>query len=176
MIKIIIKKLFYLNIHTEHLYHLIILRFFPSKVLGYSNHKNEINPDDYYKIYRSNLNNSYPVIDNIERELGFKIDNGWLNNLALITQISIKKTKICYAHGRVLYCYLRYLISQSEEKCLNILEVGTSKGFSSLCMAKSLEDSKKNGKIFTIDILAHDKEIYWNCISDYEGKKQEKLY
>ena len=75
-----------------------------------------------------------------------------------------------------MYCYLRYLISQSEEKCLNILEVGTSKGFSSLCMAKSLEDSKKNGKIFTIDILAHDKEIYWNCISDYEGKKQEKLY
>lgn len=174
IIKIIIKKIFYINIHTEHLYHLIILRFFPSKVLDYSGHKDEINPDDYYNIYRSNLNNSYPVIDNVERKLGFKIDNEWLNNLALITQISIKKTKICYVHGRVLYSYLRYLISHNQEKYFNILEVGTSKGFSSLCMAKSLEDSKKNGKIITIDILAHDKEIYWNSISDCEGRKTRK--
>lgn len=174
IIKIIIKKIFYFNIHTEHLYHLIILRIFPSKVLGYSDRKDDYSPNDYYKIYKSNLYNSYPVIDKIEKKLGYKIDNEWLNNLALITQISIKKTKICYAHGRVLYSYLRYLISKNDEKYFQILEVGTSKGFSSLCMAKSLDDSKKNGKIITIDILAHDKKIYWNSISDCEGSKTRK--
>ena len=74
-----------------------------------------------------------------------------------------------------MYSYLRYLISQNEEKYLKILEIGTSKGFSSLCMAKSLDDSKKNGKIITIDILPHDKEIYWNSISDCEGRKTRKV-
>ena len=62
IIKIIIKKIFYFNIHTEHLYHLIILRLFPRKVLGYSDRKDNFNSDDYYNIYKSNLNNPYPVM------------------------------------------------------------------------------------------------------------------
>lgn len=169
-LKNLVKKIFYLNIHTEHLYHLIILKIFPSRVLNYSNFREDVSPEDYYKIYKENLKNSYPIVDEIEKELGFKIDNNWLNDLALITQISIKRTKICYAHGRILYSYLRYLINNSNEKNFNILEVGTSKGFSSLCMAKSLEDSDKTGKVMTIDILAHDKNIYWNSVADCKGK------
>jgi len=84
-LKNLVKKIFYLNIHTEHLYHLIILKFFPSRVLNYSNFREDINPEDYYKIYRENLKNLYPVVDEIEKELGFKIDN--------ILEFSDKKLK-----------------------------------------------------------------------------------
>ena len=58
---------------------------------------------------------------------------------------------------------------------INILETGTSKGFSS-CMAKALRDQNKIGSIHTIDILPKDKKIYWNNISDFEGKKLERNY
>ena len=34
-----------------------------------------------------------------------------------------------------------------------------------------IEDSEKVGKIFTIDIIPHNKKLYWNCIDDCEGKK-----
>ena len=37
-------------------------------------------------------------------------------------------------------------------------------------MAKALLDRKKDGKIFTVDILPHNKKIIWNCIEDFDGK------
>ena len=59
-----------------------------------------------------------------------------------------------------------------------ILETGTARGFSSLCMAKALNDSKISGSILTFDVLPHTKKIYWNCITDHlEGPitRQELL-
>ena len=43
-LKNLVKKIFYLNIHTEHLYHLIILKIFPSRVLNYSNFREDVRP------------------------------------------------------------------------------------------------------------------------------------
>ena len=54
---------------------------------------------------------------------------------------------------------------------VNILETGTARGFSSLCMAKALDDAKVSGKITTFDILPHDQPILWNCIADIDGPK-----
>ena len=56
-------------------------------------------------------------------------------------------------------------------KNIDILETGTARGFSSVCMSKAIVDSNSDGKIHTIDILPNNKKIYWNCISDIDGKK-----
>lgn len=52
-----------------------------------------------------------------------------------------------------------------------MLETGTARGFSALCMAKALEDADKAGCILTLDLLPHDRAIYWNCIDDLEGPR-----
>ena len=57
---------------------------------------------------------------------------------------------------------------------INIVEIGTAKGFSSLCMAKALDDIKIKGFIKTIDILPHDVSMYWNSIMDYDGKRSRQ--
>ena len=95
--------------------------------------------------------------------------------MALITQITIKNSDLVYSHGRVIYSCLSNYISTTDGN-INILETGTSKGFSSVCMAKALRDQNKIGSIHTIDILPKDKKIYWNNISDFEGKKLERNY
>ena len=41
---------------------------------------------------------------------------------------------------------------------ISIIETGTSKGFSSLCMSKALLDNNLSGKILTIDIILIVKE------------------
>ena len=41
-------------------------------------------------------------------------------------------------------------------------------------MSKAILDSKKKGKIFTIDIIPHNKKIYWNTIDDLEGPQTRK--
>ena len=63
--------------------------------------------------------NTYSVDDVKALEVsGYQIDRDWLNSLALKTQIVIKKSKLNYAHGRVLYSVLRKYIDQ--KKILNL--------------------------------------------------------
>lgn len=131
--------------------------------------------ENYIKIFEKIKLKSYPTIDKFETKIGFKIDKQFLDELALITQISIKKSENNYQHGRVLYSVLCDYISNKSIDSLNVFEVGTAKGFSSLCMSKALDDSKINGNIFTCDIIPHNKKIFWNCISDTDNKKKTRL-
>ena len=69
---------------------------------------------------------------------------------------------------------MRYLADKSTSN-VNIIETGTAKGFSSICMAKALSDSNVGGKIVTFDIIPHDKKMYWNCIDDFDGPKSRAV-
>lgn len=115
----------------------------------------------------------------------------WINQLALTTQICIKRSRPLFIHGYLLYCALRhYCATHPQETRLTILESGTSRGFSALCMAKALDDAGVCGTIYTFDInlviekgynqdgtVAEPttdyttKRIYWNCIADMSGPK-----
>ena len=110
------------------------------------------NKDRYLEIYNKTLNTKYPEIDDYEKKLQNKIDISWLNELALYTQVVIKDSNINYQHGRILYAELCNYIRNSSLQNLIILETGTARGFSSVCMSKAISDCKKNGEIFTIDI------------------------
>lgn len=64
----------------------------------------------YQKIWQSARQIAYPIIDQYERETGFAIDREWMDDLALLTQVVIKQSDICYQHGRLLYATLcRYI-------------------------------------------------------------------
>tara|TARA_Y100001960_G_scaffold331613_1_gene429158 strand:+ start:1076 stop:1891 length:816 start_codon:yes stop_codon:yes gene_type:complete len=117
----------------------------------------------------------YPEIDRFEIETGYAIPKSWLSDLALHTQVVVKKSPLCYAHGRVLYSALsRYLETAPKSESVNILETGTARGFSSLCMARALADMNRVGKVVTFDTLPHRMPIYWNCIDDLERKKSRQ--
>jgi len=125
----------------------------------------------YLKIWETEKTKKYQLIDDFEQKTAFKIDKNWYHETALHTQVVIKKSKIVYVHGRLLYASLRAYIEKTKPENINIIETGTARGFSTLCMAKALEDSKTSGKIITFDVLPHNHKMYWNCIDDNEGKK-----
>ncbi len=127
--------------------------------------------EEYLKIWETAKSKKYQLIDNFEEKTGFKIDENWYHKLALHTQVVVKKSDIVYVHGRLLYASLRKYIEDNNIKNINIIETGTARGFSALCMAKALDDSKVSGKIITFDVLPHNHKMYWNCIDDNEGKK-----
>ena len=58
---------------------------------------------------------------------------------------------------------------------MNILDIGTAKRFSSLCLAKVLDDFNINGKIFTFDLLPNRVEFFWNSPSDILDGKISRL-
>ena len=116
----------------------------------------------YLEIWKKAKNQYYPVVDQFEKETGFSLDLHWFHELALHTQVVIKDSEICYQHGRLLYTFLSNYVQKINIGSLNILETGTARGFSSLCMAKALQDSAKEGKIITLDPLPHHVKMYWN--------------
>ena len=156
-----------LRIYYENLYQELrnTLYYFKNKYFPFGL-KRSGTKEQYLKLFNEAKNINYESIDKFEKETGFKIDENWLNDLALHTQVVIKKTKICYVHGKILYSALSKYINYKENKKLNIniLETGTSRGFSSLCLAKALNDNNSFGKIITIDYLPHDKKFYWNSL------------
>lgn len=131
--------------------------------------------DEYLELAEKVKSKQYPEIDNYEKTTGFAIDKKWLDELALHTQIVIKKSELCYAHGRVLYSalseYLNTIPMQKVDERITIWETGTALGFSSLCMAKALQDQKRSGLILTFDVLPHKTPMYWNCIDDLNGPR-----
>ena len=133
-------------------------------------------------IYLDLFNNSLKLdhskfFDLINKDFNFRNDklNEEINEIAKIGQICIKKSVLMWLHGYLLYVSLdSYLKKNPNIENINILETGTARGFSSLCMAKALKDNNRKGKIHTIDIIRNDIPIYWNCIKDEEGKHTRK--
>ena len=130
--------------------------------------------DYYLLVYEKAKNEKFLEIDNLENLTGFNVDKSWLDELALHTQVVKKKTSINYQHGRVLYSLLRKYIQDQKTNYIKILEIGTARGFSSICMSKAIIDSKIDGDISTIDIISNKNKIYWNCIDDHDGKKSRQ--
>jgi len=126
---------------------------------------------EYLAIAEKSKSINYQIIDDYENTYKHKIDTNWFHQLALQTQVVKKKSEICYVHGRLLYSKLSNYIEKNKIRNINILETGTARGFSALCMAKALEINNIEGKIITFDVIPHNVKMYWNCISDSTGKK-----
>lgn len=127
--------------------------------------------EEYQRLFEETRSKEYPQVLQIEAETGFAVDRDWLDELALHTQITRKVSELGYPHGRLLYSLLRRYIVESGETFISIMETGTARGFSALCMAKALADAGVEGRIVTIDVLPHNKKQIWNCIDDHDGRK-----
>ena len=138
-------------------------------------HEPRASKDEYIRLAKEVRKLTYPEIDKYEQKMGFAIDTEWLHELALHTQVVIKKSPLCYAHGRVLYTALSKYLSErqttSSTDRLTIWETGTARSFSALCMAKALNDQQCAGTILTFDVLPHNTTMYWNCIDDFDKPK-----
>lgn len=125
--------------------------------------------EEYLALAKSAKETTQPEISDYEADLGFIVDQDWLDALALHTQIVKKTSPLTYVHGRIIYSTLRNYLQKTKPSRLNIIETGTARGFSAICMAKALHDSNLEGLITTFDIIPHHQPMIWNCIDDHNG-------
>lgn len=128
-------------------------------------------PSEYFRLWEDARRQSFPTVERYEETCEAAIDAEWLHRLALLTQVTIKRSAPCYQHGRLLYATLVRYARDRQRDNLTILETGTARGFSSLCLARALADAGATGKIVTFDVLPHDVPIYWNCVLDADGPR-----
>jgi hypothetical protein len=115
----------------------------------------------------------YPEIDEFEAASTYASAPAWLHDLALHTQAVVKKSPLCYAHGRILYSALwRYLFANPLLNQINIVETGTARGLSSLCMALALHDMGRQGSIVTFDVLPHRRLSIGTVSTTWRGRSR----
>ena len=144
---------------------------FPTNNFGYIP---KLSKKEYLDLFNEVKAKKYINIEKIEKKFKRKIKKNYIDNLALSTQVTFKKSKNSYQHGRLLYGYVYNLIKANKLKFINIFETGTARGFSSICMSKAILDSNIKGKIDTIDILPHNQKMMWNNLYDNDGPTTRK--
>jgi predicted O-methyltransferase YrrM len=125
---------------------------------------------DYESAFLHESVNEYPPIDALELRLGYVLDRARLEHAAKTLACPVKRNRPNWQHGRVIYAVLRkYLETQSG--FVSIFDCGTAKGFSALCMAFALADSKTTGVISSVDVIDPQSTEPRNSILDLEGPK-----
>lgn len=72
-----------------------------------------------------------------------------------------------YARGWLLYALV------AARRPANVLEFGTGRGYGALCMARALVEHGLPGRVFTIDLVPHDREFPW-AFRDETGARTER--
>ena len=121
---------------------------------------------------RAREHRNEPLLAALRERFGALPEAAFVDELALATQVVPKDEELDWSHGFLLYAALTsYLARTGSDRPVTILETGTARGFSAVCMAKALRDAKRAGTILTVDVLHAERPIYWNSISDAEGPK-----
>jgi hypothetical protein len=101
-----------------------------------------------------------------------KSEIDWINNLALYTSVTIKKSLPNWIHGYLLYDQIKKYATDSQKIHICYFETGTARAFSALVATKAILDSNKKPYVITCDRLNDDKSRYWNAIGDINGRRK----
>lgn len=74
-----------------------------------------------------------------------------------------KRSKLNFQHGLRIF---DELLRRAHQNCrkVNILETGTARGFSALCLQEALIQSGKKGTIISVDKIGHDQKNIWKGV------------
>ncbi len=129
-----------------------------------------IAPERYRVAFAAERVNEYPVIDAIEREAGFAIDRQKLEAAARVLACPVKANPPNWQHGRAIYALTRaYLVLGRNG--VTLLDIGTAKGFSALCLQWALDDSDLFGDVISVDVIDPKSHTLRNTVVECDGLK-----
>lgn len=135
--------------------------------------------EDYRAAFEKERAQTYPVIDAFEARCGYAIDRERLEQAAAVLACPVKVNPPNWQHGRVLYAAARKYLEDSyvdfsllgprEPQAANILDIGTAKSFSALCLLWALDDSDANGLVTSVDVIDPHARVQRNTIAEVNG-------
>lgn len=119
----------------------------------------------------------YPVIEAFEQRHGYRLDRDRLEQAARVLACPIKNDKqgrerqvALWQHGRVLYSLARRFCHERLQY-LTMLDIGTAKGFSALCLLWALDDAGAEGQVHSVDVLDPRAAVARHTIVEVDGLK-----
>lgn len=124
----------------------------------------------YDEAFEAERAREYPMVSDFELKTGYSIDRHWLEEAARVLACPVKKNPPNWQHGRVLYSALRcYLASFVDAAPVRVLDIGTAKGFSALCMQRAIMESGSDGEVTSIDVIDPSAEVVRNTVGEVNG-------
>ncbi len=121
----------------------------------------------YREAFATERRVSYPVVDAFEADAGYALDRERLEAAALVLACPLKKSAPNWQHGRVLYASARrYLAGLAGP--VTLLDIGTAKGFSALCLFWALQDAKVDGTVVSVDVIDPQSRVSRKTISEVD--------
>lgn len=128
-------------------------------------------PAEYAAAFDTERARVYPVVDRFEGDAGCALSRDRLEAAARILACPVKDHGANWQHGRILYAAARrYLASRSGEPVL-LLDIGTAKGFSALCLQWALDESSAVGAVVSVDVLDPMGTERRNSVLECDGPK-----
>jgi hypothetical protein len=113
---------------------------------------------------------AYPVVDEFEQEMGYAIDRVKLEDAARVLACPLKVNPPNWQHGRVLYAAARdHFESINQVGVIQVVDIGTAKGFSALCLQWALDDSGKLGQVVSMDVIDPAGTEKRNTVAECHG-------
>lgn len=134
----------------------------------------------YEAAFDAERRNDYPAIDAFEERCGFALDRGRLEAAARVLACPLKPNGPNWQHGRVLYAIARSYMANAGHRLngawdigtgFTIVDIGTAKGFSALCLQWALNDSGRLGAVISCDVIDPKSRERRNTIAEVDGYK-----
>lgn len=135
---------------------------------------------DYDRIFEAEKAVKYPNVDAFEQRIGVAIERHRLESAARVLACPVKVNAPSWQHGRVLFgCardYVRRAFNRHPE-ALTLLDIGTAKGFSALCLEWALADGSgrfpwsRESRVYSVDVLDPLARVRRNTIAEVNGYK-----
>ncbi len=111
---------------------------------------------------------SYPVVDAFEATTGYALDRERLEAAALVLACPLKKSAPNWQHGRVLYASARRYFAGLTGP-VTLLDIGSAKGFSALCLLWAMQDAKVDGTVVSVDVIDPQARVSRKTIAEVYG-------
>jgi predicted O-methyltransferase YrrM len=125
---------------------------------------------EYARLFALECQQDYPQISAFEERTGYAVDRVALERAARVLACPVKAHPPNWQHGRVLYALARKRLAELKPgERPTLLDIGTAKGFSALCLLWALEQSGVKGRIASVDILDPKARVRRNTVAECDG-------
>lgn len=125
---------------------------------------------DYDIAFELGQQPSFPLVDALEQRTGYALETAKLEGAARVLACPVKANPPCWAHGRVLYSVVRQYLEGCRSRVL-MLDIGTAKGFSALCLQWALNDAQVQGTVVSVDVIDPRSREARNTVAELDGGK-----
>jgi predicted O-methyltransferase YrrM len=129
--------------------------------------KDVLSSKAYDAAYAREIVNEYPVVDTFEQRMGYALERNKLERAARVLACPLKTNPPNWQHGRMLYALARNYCQHQID--VSILDIGTAKGFSALCLLWALRDADILGTVTSVDVLDPQARVRRNTVAEVDG-------